>query len=99
MQDACGFDIVIVYAIQKPWHIAVVIVRPWRCDIDADSIVDGAAAIVVAALTRTAAATNGGVRGTAVSAAAAVRAPVGGRINDGGGHWFGYGQDCVVVEK
>ena len=76
MQDACGFDIVIVGRC---------------CDIDDVSIVDGAAAIMVAhlGLARTAAAMKGGRRGTAVSAAAAGRAAAGGGIIDGGGHRFG----------
>ena len=62
MQDACGFDIDVVSAIPivpglKPRHIAVVI--------DAVSIGDGAAAIMVAhlGLARTAAATKGGEKG------------------------------------
>ena len=85
MQDACGFDVIVVFAIPKvpglkPRHIDDVI--------DAVSIGDGAAAIMVAhlGLARTAAATKGGRRGTAVSTAAAGRAAAGGGIIDGGGH-------------
>ena len=101
MQDACSFDIVVVFAIPKvlglkPRHIAGVIFLPRCCDIDAVSIVDGAAAIRVAhlGLARMAAVTKGGKRGTAVSAAAAGRAAAGGRIIDGGEHRFGVVVDC-----
>ena len=93
MQDACGFNSVVVFVIlkvmgRKPWHVAVVIVIRWCWDID-----DGAATIMTAplGLAHTAAATKGEGRGTTVSAAAAGRATTGGSIIDidEGGHCFG----------
>jgi hypothetical protein len=79
MQDACGFNSVVVFAIpkvpgMKPRHIAVVIVIRRCWDID-----DGAAAIMTAhlGLAHTAAATKGEGRVTVVSADAAGRATAG----------------------